>query len=207
MPLALPEGSRDSGTVWLPHQHAVPPWQEAVPSGAQAKDIPLLLFPVWNRHSYLCASSSEQEGIMAFTSCASSCHDDWFITVSAAITEPSKEAAGMVTQSVLVTVPLLLTPVLCSWKEACGSISLCSLRCLGRAPPYCESQRGTAWGEEVKSSSCFPARGRTAEAVKDPPRNERVSSCSSSSSAVLPFSPLLSLCHVKTQRGAGCSQE
>lgn len=141
MPLSLPEGSRDSGTVWPPHRCAVPPWQEAVPAGAQAEDIPLLLFPAWplSSHGYPCASSSGQEGIMALTSCTSGCHKDWFITVRAAITEPSKGAAGRVTQSVLVTVPLLLTPVLCSWKEACGSISLCSLRCLGRAPPYCES--------------------------------------------------------------------
>lgn len=133
-----------------------------------------------------------KKGIITLTSCTSGCHEDWFITVSAAIMEPSKEAAEMLIQSSLVIAPLLLAPVLYSWSKACSSISFCSLRCLGRAPPYCRCSKAQR-GEEVKSSLYFPAGGRAAEAGETSARDKRVGFWSSSST-VLPTRILLPGC-------------
>lgn len=105
--------------------------------------------------------------------------------------EPSKEAAEMLTQSSIVIAPLLLGPVLYSWSKACGSISLCSPKCLGTAPPYCASSE--AWHGEVKSFLYFPAGGGAAEAGETSARDKRVSSCSSSPT-VLPICILLPEC-------------
>lgn len=68
-----------------PHRCAVPPWQEAVPSGAGAEDIPLLLLPAWplSRHGFPCASSSGQKPPV-------------HRLVSTPITEPPREAVETV---------------------------------------------------------------------------------------------------------------
>lgn len=58
-------GEQSGGRVWPPPHRAVPPWQEAVPSGAGAEDIPvLLLFPAGplSRHGCPSAPSSGQKG-------------------------------------------------------------------------------------------------------------------------------------------------
>lgn len=199
-------GEQGGGRVWPPHQRAVPPWQEAVPSGPGDKNIPLLLFPAWPPSSLQLWAERDDgthlldiglsQGLIHYTSCDNyrTFYRGWRDGV----------------QSVLVIVPL--APVLCSCREVLWQHLLVLTEMSGKSPTMLREQWGTAWGEELKSSSCFPARGGTAEAGKAPPRNKRVSSCSSSS-AVPPFSPstccisLYSLCHVKAQRGASYSQQ